>query len=117
MELHIVGNRPQLVKFAGFVDDQEEVEFLYTSQHYDYDLSGRMMDDLEIKNPDFRLDYSYSSRSKNMASFINDISLIIKQYSVHPKVYVYGDSLTTLAGAIAAKLENCVIVPIPSGQS
>src|SRR4051812_17400474 len=101
----IVGARPQFIKVAALhrvIKKKNAIDhfILHTGQHYDYNLSKIFFDQLEIPKPDFELNineeasYSFIERSRQKIFEI----LVKEQPNV---VIVYGDTNSTLAGAMA----------------
>jgi UDP-N-acetylglucosamine 2-epimerase len=105
--LSVVGNRPQFIKsgpvslaLAGRVDEV----VLHTGQHYDHELSGVFFEELGLGEPRYRLDAGSGSHAEQTARMLPGIEAAI--VAEQPGwVLVYGDTNSTLAGAlVAAKL-------------
>lgn len=116
----IVGARPQFVKAAvisRLIRDQyplvDEV-MIHTGQHFDTNMSGIFFDELEIGEPKYALDINNSSHGEMIGSMIIEIENILLEEKPHC-VLVYGDTNSTLAGAIAAKKLNIPIAHIEAG--
>jgi UDP-GlcNAc3NAcA epimerase len=119
--LNIVGARPQIIKASAisraisnsFPQEIEEV-LVHTGQHYDKEMSDVFFDELEIRKPDYNLGAGSGSHGKQTALMITGIEEIIireKPYCV----LLYGDTNSTLAGAIAASKLHCPVVHIEAG--
>ena len=99
--LSIVGNRPQFVKSAPLSVALRERGIdevvLHTGQHYDRELSQIFFDELGLREPDYRLDLHTAEPAPMRAGIRTAIS------EREPEVVlVYGDTNSTLAGALAA---------------
>ena len=117
--LNIVGARPQLMKAAIlsklFDNSDKFCEILvHTGQHYDNNMSSSLMQELFSKAPDYQL----TSGGKNELAMLADLivsigDLIIKEAPHY--VISYGDTTTTLAGAISARKVNVNHVHVEAG--
>lgn len=111
--LTIVGARPQFIKAAvvsralrEYRPDVREV-ILHTGQHYDANMSDVFFDELDIPRPDHHLGIGGGTHGQNTGRMIESIEAVLM--GVRPDwVLVYGDTDSTLAGALAA-----VKLPIP----
>lgn len=117
----IIGARPQIIKAAALsrtVKDKYAHQIteiiVHTGQHYDEKMSAIFFQELEIPLPDYNLQVgsaSHGTQTARMTEGIEDILLKEKpQYIV-----LYGDTNSTLAGAIAAAKIHIPIVHIEAG--
>lgn len=103
--LSVVGNRPQFVKSAplslALREGGLEEIVLHTGQHYDSELSAVFFDELELSPPRYRLDAGSGTHGEQTGRMLPGIeaALVEEQPDV---VLVYGDTNSTLAGALAA---------------
>ena len=103
----VVGNRPQFIKAAplaaalGSVSDHVLV---HTGQHYDAELSQVFFDELGLAPPDHEIEAGSGSHAVQTAAMLTGLEPVLE--SERPDlVLVYGDTNSTLAGAlVAAKL-------------
>ena len=102
--LSIVGARPQFIKHAALFPELSEGYdnvLVHTGQHYDSELSAVFFDELEIPEPNYNLGIgsgTHAYQTGQMLMAIGDVLLKEKPQLV----LVYGDTNSTLAGALAA---------------
>ena len=119
--LNIVGARPQIIKSSAisrairfkFSDSITELT-LHTGQHYDREMSEVFFDELEIHKPDFNLGVGSAHHGRQTAAMITGIVEVL----LHEKpdaVLLYGDTNSTLAGAIAASKLHFPVIHIEAG--
>lgn len=119
--LNIVGARPQIIKSSAisrairlnFKNDLDEIT-VHTGQHYDKELSDVFFDELEIHKPDFNLGVGSASHGKQTAMMIMGIEEVL-QNEKPDCVVLYGDTNSTLAGAIAAAKLHFPVIHIEAG--
>lgn len=119
--LNIVGARPQIIKSSAIsrairLHFSELVEELtvHTGQHYDKELSDVFFDELEIHKPDFNLGVGSAHHGKQTAMMITGIEEVLLDQKPD-SVLLYGDTNSTLAGAIAAAKLHFPIIHIEAG--
>ncbi|GLI19863.1 UDP-N-acetyl glucosamine 2-epimerase [Tepidanaerobacter syntrophicus] len=117
--LSIVGARPQFVKEAiiqseiNKFDDIKEV-VVHTGQHYDDNMSGVFFDVLDMRKPDYNLGISASKHGEMTGKMIIRLEEIMLQEKPDV-VLLYGDTNSTLAGAIAASKLKIDIAHVEAG--
>jgi UDP-GlcNAc3NAcA epimerase len=116
---HIVGNRPQFIKLALLHDKLQERAagqslIIHTGQHFDADMSEIFFGELSIPHPNYQLDVRKKSHNEMIGNILSAIDPILAQERPDC-VIVYGDTNTTLAGALAAKKRNIPLAHIESG--
>ena len=117
----IIGARPQIIKAAalsrairnGYSDKIQEV-IVHTGQHYDDNMSQVFFDELGIPRPDFNLHVGSASHGVQTARMMEGIEEIL--LNENPDcIVLYGDTNSTLAGAVAAAKVHVPIVHIEAG--
>jgi UDP-GlcNAc3NAcA epimerase len=119
--LNIVGARPQIIKASAisrairlnFSDRITEI-IIHTGQHYDRDLSDVFFEELELHIPDYNLGAGSSSHGRQTSMMITGIEEVL-QKEKPDCVILYGDTNSTLAGAIAASKLHFPVVHIEAG--
>jgi UDP-GlcNAc3NAcA epimerase len=115
----IVGARPQIIKAAAVSHaiaehnkehaDHPIVEtIVHTGQHYDENMSQVFFEELDIPGPDYNLGVGSGSHAGQTGKMLEKIESVLKREEPDCCL-VYGDTNSTLAGALAAaKLRICV---------
>ena len=108
--LNIVGARPQFMKAAALWRVAAGVEgvqlrLLHTGQHYDQEMSEVFFDQLHLPRPDYQLHVGSATHGVQTARMLEGVEGVLLQEHFDG-VIVYGDTNSTLAGALAtAKLQ------------
>lgn len=119
--LTIVGARPQIIKAAALsrairneFGGRIQETILHTGQHYDSNMSQVFFEEMEIPHPDINLNIGSASHGKQTARMLEGIEAEI--LSLKPDFLVlYGDTNSTLAGAMAAAKLRIPIAHIEAG--
>ena len=116
--LSIIGARPQFVKAAVFRKycDENGVEeiLLHTGQHYDPEMSTNIFEELDVRKPDI----SHNLTSRSHGGMTGEILEHVEKTIIDIKpdfVNVYGDTNSTLAGALAASKLHVPVIHIEAG--
>jgi len=120
----IVGARPQFIKVATIIraitacdtENSGGIEHLlvHTGQHYDYGMSKVFFDELEIPKPDYNLGIGSASQGAQAGRMLEAIETVL--VDEQPDwVLLYGDTNSTLAGALAAAKLHIPVAHVEAG--
>jgi UDP-GlcNAc3NAcA epimerase len=119
--INIVGARPQIIKASAisrairnsFPEKITEI-LVHTGQHYDNELSGVFFDELEVHKPDYNLGVGSAHHGRQTAMMITGIEDILLKEKPDC-VVLYGDTNSTLAGALASSKLHFPVIHIEAG--
>lgn len=118
--LTIVGARPQFIKAAvvsrAFKEHRPDVReiIVHTGQHYDANMSDVFFDELEIPRPDYNLGVGGGTHGQNTGRMIEKLEGVMMD--TEPQwVLVYGDTDSTLAGALTAAKLHIPVAHVEAG--
>lgn len=113
----VIGARPQFIKHFPLelaLSKTFDVKTIHTGQHYDENMSRVFFDQLGIRKPDYHFNLNKSSHGGQTAEMLELIENILIQDSAD-LMLVYGDTNSTLAGALAAAKLNIPIIHVEAG--
>jgi UDP-GlcNAc3NAcA epimerase len=115
----VLGNRPQFIKAAQvskhiLKNSHIQETIIHTGQHYDKNMSEIFFDELCIPSPKYNLSIGSATHGKQTARMLEGIEDIILQEKPDA-LMVYGDTNSTLAGALAAGKLQVPVVHIEAG--
>lgn len=116
--LTVIGARPQFIKAAPVSRALGEAglseQIIHTGQHHDAGMSDVFFDELGIPKPAHNLGVSGGGHSQMTGAMLQDLEPLL--LDVSPDwVLVYGDTNSTLAGALAASKLNIPIAHVEAG--
>lgn len=115
--LTIAGTRPQLVKVAAVYrvlrKSFEEV-LVNTGQHYDYNMAGVFFEEFNIPKPDYDLGVGSDTQGRQTGKMMIAVEEVIEKENPDA-ILVYGDTNSTLAGALVASKLHIPIEHIEAG--
>jgi len=119
----IVGARPQFIKAAAISQAIQKLNktkrriqeiLVHTGQHYDTMMDKVFFEELKVPKPDYHLGVGSGSHAKQTGKMLGRIEMVLEK--VRPEmVIVYGDTNSTLAGALAAAKLKIPVAHVEAG--
>jgi UDP-N-acetylglucosamine 2-epimerase len=116
--LTVIGNRPQFVKAAAvsrLLRREHDEVLVHTGQHYDDELSRVFFEELDVPAPDRQLNAGGGSNTEQTARILGLLEGVIAEEQPD-MVLVYGDTNSTLAGALAAAQARVPVGHVEAGM-
>ena len=119
----IVGARPQFIKAAAinraiqtFNKRKDRIQeiLVHTGQHYDYLMDKVFFEQLELPKPDYYLGVGSGSHGRQTGMMLERIEAVLEKEKPEV-VMVYGDTNSTLAGALAAAKLSLPVAHVEAG--
>lgn len=117
----MVGARPQFIKAAalsrairGQFSSQLREFIVHTGQHYDADMSEVFFEELEIPKPAYHLHVGSASHGAQTGAMVSALETLFLEHKPDA-VLVYGDTNSTLAGALAASKIHIPVIHVEAG--
>lgn len=122
--VQIIGARPQFIKYSAVneaiikhnSDSQAYIEdiLINTGQHYDYEMSELFFRELGIKEPDYNLEVGSGTHAYQTGLILQKVEVVLAEEQPDA-VIVYGDTNSTVGGALAAAKLNFPVLHVEAG--
>ena len=114
----VIGTRPEFIQCTQVVRElnkHHNTQIIHTGQHYDYIMNQIFFDELQIPEPSCHLDIGSGSHGYQTGEMLKKIEVVLSD--THPDmVLVFGDTNSTLAGAISAAKLHIPVGHIEAGM-
>ncbi|MEA2219301.1 MAG: UDP-GlcNAc3NAcA epimerase [Solirubrobacteraceae bacterium] len=114
----VIGNRPQFVKAAavsGPLRGEHEEVLVHTGQHYDDELSTIFVTELGVPRPEIQLGLGGGTNTEQTARMLGALGELLGEQAPDA-VLVYGDTNSTLAGALAGAQRRIPVAHVEAGM-
>jgi UDP-N-acetylglucosamine 2-epimerase (non-hydrolysing)/UDP-GlcNAc3NAcA epimerase len=114
----VIGNRPQFVKAAAvsrLLREQHSELLVHTGQHHDDELSMVFVRELGVPRPDVELGIHGGANTEQTARMLAALAPLLAERRPD-RVLVYGDTNSTLAGALAAAQARIAVAHVEAGM-
>jgi len=116
--LTVIGNRPQFIKAAAVTPAlraQHEEVMVHTGQHFDDELSAVFFAELGLPSPALELGIALGSNTSQTARMLSALEPVLAD-ARPDAVLVYGDTNSTLAGALAGAQAGVPVAHVEAGM-
>lgn len=116
--INVVGARPQFIKYSPLSKElrkNHQDVLIHTGQHYDYNMDKVFFNELNIPEPDYNLGIGSGTPAYQTGSMMKGLEEIFVKENPD-LVMVYGDTNSTIAGALAAIKLNIKVAHVEAGE-
>lgn len=117
----VMGTRPEIIKLSPIIKllNKKNSTIIFTGQHYDYNMSIKFMDELQIRKPDYsmkltKLQNTTTDRATQIGEIVLNLAKIISKIAPDT-VIVQGDTNTVLAAAITGLKCSVPVTHVEAG--
>lgn len=114
----VIGARPQFIKTPLISRELKKFAkeiLIHTGQHYDLNMSDIFFKELKIKKPDYNLGVGSESQGMQTAKMLSGIEAVLLKEKPD-MVIIYGDTNSTIAGALAAVKLHIPVAHVEAGM-
>jgi len=114
----VIGNRPQFIKAAAVsrrLRERHDETLVHTGQHYDDEMSQVFFEELGVPAPDVEMGIGSGTNAAQTARMLSGLEPVLAD-SRPDLVLVYGDTNSTLAGALAAAQSQLPLAHVEAGM-
>lgn len=117
--VHIVGNRPQFIKLSVLQQALSQrlsgpFRVIHTGQHFSDNMSAVFFAEFGLPQPDHQLNINNLPHNQMIGAMLGELDRVLA-VEAPGAVIVYGDTNSTLAGALAAKKRNIPVIHVEAG--
>jgi UDP-GlcNAc3NAcA epimerase len=116
--LTVIGNRPQFIKAAAvspILREEHHELLVHTGQHFDDQLSAVFFSELGLPAPDEQLGVALGTTTSQTARMLSALEPVLER-AAPDAVLVYGDTSSTLAGALSGAQAGVPVVHVEAGM-
>lgn len=114
----VVGARPQFIKAAVVsreLRNKHHEVLVHTGQHYDYNMSDIFFEEMDIPKPDYNLGIAGGTHGQMTGKMLMAIEEVLLKEQPEA-ILLYGDTNSTMAGALAAVKLGIPVVHVEAGN-
>ena len=115
----VAGTRPEFIKLVPIIRNSKRLKgyytFIWSGQHYDYELSRVFFEEFGGLEPDYDLSVGSDSQGVQTAKIIQGVEGVLKRFSTPGIVVAVGDTNTVLGATLAAVKASWVFAHVEAG--